>query len=87
MPGIFDYLQEKLISDQAIANGEELNFFFTEYKPPNEDDGKLVKGIRFFFILNFLEKKLIILFHYRKRLDYFSYAGSNLIHNIFINIC
>ena len=50
MSKILDYFQEKLIADQSIANGDELDFFFNEFKPKNPEDRKLVAGVRLFLI-------------------------------------
>lgn len=69
MSKILESIQEKFISEKTQANCDEINFFFVDYKPINDEDRQLIKNIRFFSIFFY---KLIVT---RTRFNNFSIAG------------
>ena len=50
MPTFFERFQKTLVSDKTRADGDELNFFFAQYKPKEPEEFKMIEGVRFLFI-------------------------------------
>lgn len=51
MSKIIDFLQEKLISDQILADCDEANFFFCNFKPLNQEEKEIIQSAKFNFNL------------------------------------
>lgn len=53
MSKVLNDLQNKFFSQYFMAEVDELNFFFEQYKPQNEEERNLIKGVRFNYLFIF----------------------------------
>lgn len=51
MSKILDFLQEKMISDQVMADCDEATFFFCNFKPPNKEENEIIQSAKLNFNL------------------------------------